>query len=100
MSSLESSLYDTRASKVLCSAVFVLGLDPDEARAAMREKRSVRKTILMISFGIVMENSLIMRVSRLGKRFFEILTPSNMLYTYIFFDYIPLYLSIFQESNQ
>ncbi len=31
MSSLESSLFAARAAKVLCSAVFVSGRDPDEA---------------------------------------------------------------------
>lgn len=43
--------------------------------------RGVGRTLLMISFGVVMGNSLIMRVSRLGARFFTILAPSNMMYT-------------------
>jgi hypothetical protein len=51
---------------------------------AAKQIRQVGLTSIMLSFGVLIGYSLIMRVARLGARFFYILSPENQTITAIF----------------
>ena len=51
---------------------------------AVKQIRQVGLTSIMLSFGVLIGYSLIMRVARLGARFFYILSPENQTITAIF----------------
>jgi preprotein translocase subunit SecG len=46
--------------------------------------RTLGRTLIMTSFGVLMGNEILMRISRLGARFFFILEPGNLIYTGVF----------------